>query len=676
MAADGETPDPNASPDPTSAVPPAQGIGDTAQGALDTATQFGNQYAPEATGLAGDLMVLGKNTVVADPRGVRQDALALSRGIPAARKGAVRAAKAAATNAQNGAIKAQTAATNAQTAQGVVAERDAALQALKQAEAEQAQVLARQQEVTRLEARLQAAEAKLSSIPPEDAGALSQAEQELASAESKLAQQANRAARGAKVFPGQKHTAELEQRRAAERLRELRTQEELRKAATAERQAANAELTVARSSLHPDAAAQAEANVNAARTKVASFEGDPAGARAGRTVQSVEQRAADAAKVAEKAQADAAALAERQARAAKGVSRLIAPAESGIAAEAGLFSKVSRTFLGAARRVALPVALVAGAVQIYQGYQSGGFQGAKTAAMDVAGMSVGAWAGAEAGAALGAAVGSVVPVVGTAAGALVGGIAGAVIGGSFLSKPIQTAAYGIYHNGINFARQVVHGNFGEAASSLWNGAGAVWNSLWGQQIINPGHAVVPPPVASAPTTQQRQNTPPQARPGSTAPAATASVAHVDTAAEQQERLTAAQNGVAEFGFNSAELGKPEHDALLAKDTDIMKQIAEARKNRTHAKITFGDGTVADFDGSKDGPVALEVEGRVDSVGGNSSRNQTLAQMRAEQAAKVLQEAAQAAGVEVKITAKGAGTGQGADAQAQRAAGFHLATATN
>ena len=648
MAADGETIDPNAGTDPGQTGPSAQGALDSAQGALNAATQFGNDYSPGLTSLAVDAGSLYKDTVTTDPQGARHDALVLRRGLPAADKAAARSVGRATTKAKSAAELAEKTRQEAQVAQQqhdkLTSDKAAAQQALQQAEAERAQALSQQQKIAEIEARVQAAEKKLHALPPEDPAAMASAEAELARAQAGAAKPTN-----ARI-PQQARSAQARQKAAQEALDKLKEEERLRVAARTEQQAANTELTAARASFDPKAAATAEAKVQAAHTKLSSLE-------TGKALPAAEQRVVQTAETAQKAETIAAKLAGRASNVTKGAAV--------VSGEAGFMSKALRGTMGFARKLAWPVAIGAGIVEVYQGWKAGGVQGAKTAAMDVLGTSVGALAGAEAGAAIGT---MIFPGVGT----VVGGLVGSFAGGYLLSKPVQTAVYGVYHNGVNFARQVVHGNIGEAASSLWNGAGAVWNSLWGQQIINSGHAVVPPPAAAATQTVPGQPgavqpTKPNASPTPVVPAAS-----LDTPAEAAERLAAAQNGVAEFKFNSADLGQPEHAALL--DADKKALLAKVHDPDFRAKLANMKAEVV-------------IEGHYDSKGGQSSRNTSLAEMRAQAAGTVAEEARQALLADASVSeqdkaalknmsvkTRGAGVGTGSDAQAQRAASLNIALA--
>ena len=92
--------------------------------------------------------------------------------------------------------------------------------------------------------------------------------------------------------------------------------------------------------------------------------------------------------------------------------------------------------LEAARKIALPVALVADAFRLGSAYHADGNivgEGTKTAIGGVAGGWTGAFAGAKAGAVggavIGGLVGSVFPGIGNAVGAGVGGFLGGLVGG-------------------------------------------------------------------------------------------------------------------------------------------------------------------------------------------------------------------------------------------------------
>ena len=317
------------------------------------------------------------------------------------------------------------------------------------------------------------------------------------------------------------------------------------------------------------------------------------------------------------------------------------------------------------------------------GYRDNGWRGAASAAIDAAVVVLPAGLAATPGAAFGAFVGSAVGPAGTIAGGLAGGMTAGYLVGDFaqtnflpwahklekllgLPTPSARAEAALDSQTsvvVDWAAKIAP--YTEASGpSLTSAlpaslASFIPVSLGGTPQAAPGdpdRPVVAPPRAAPPAPVPAP--PQQGRPQAAAPAS--------------QTLAAAQKGIAQFAFNSDALSEAEQAALVTADRAVMHQIAEARKARTHARITFPDGHVVDYDGTKNGPITIEVEGHVDTVGGSSSRNQELASRRAGQGAAALKLAARQEGLgdnEVKVEAKGAGVGNGTTAQEQRSATF-------
>ena len=94
--------------------------------------------------------------------------------------------------------------------------------------------------------------------------------------------------------------------------------------------------------------------------------------------------------------------------------------------------RAAKPVLNSLGKVAKPVAVVVGGLDILDAYDKGGVKAAKKQAIITGGSTLG---GAAGGAALGAAVGSVVPGIGTAIGGIVGGIVG-WMGGEKITRAI------------------------------------------------------------------------------------------------------------------------------------------------------------------------------------------------------------------------------------------------
>lgn len=274
---------------------------------------------------------------------------------------------------------------------------------------------------------------------------------------------------------------------------------------------------------------------------------------------------------------------------------------------------------------------------IYDGYKQHGWSGAASAAIDAATVTVPSMLAADAGAGVGAAIGTFIfPGVGTVVGGLIGGVAAGWFAGDFAQKNLLPAARGL-------------------------------ESMLGLPTPNtpPGTQTTTSQGNGSQSTGPDANSTGQPDPTQTQPDPALAAANAPPMTASPQALAAASNGTALFNAGYVDFTKDEAAALLAADQKMLHQMADARKTRSHAKINIG-GQDVDFDGSKDGPIALEVDGHVDRLTG-SKESLTVQGLRAENAAAILKLAAKEEGMSdaVTVTAKADGLGQGDTADQRR-----------
>ena len=257
------------------------------------------------------------------------------------------------------------------------------------------------------------------------------------------------------------------------------------------------------------------------------------------------------------------------------------------------------------------------AADIYKGYKRDGLKGAVSAAADTATVLVPSMIAADWGAGIGAAIGTAIfPGVGTVVGGAIGGIAAGWFAGSAAEK---------------YALPIVH-QIGSGLASLLpdtsNGDQTSTNN--GDQTTNPAPVVTPQGDAST----------------TTLPA--------------PDPVAAAKNGVALFSADSASFTPDQRAALVASERFAVRQMIQAEKTRSHAKILLG-GEIQDFDGTAgpDATVRVVSAGHTDVESTfTSAKNLSRQEARAQENADAFLEAARAEGLKVDVKVKADGVGKG------------------